>query len=34
MAKVLMAVSAAKHWTINDGTSHPTSFWAEELVTP
>ncbi|PAT09957.1 type 1 glutamine amidotransferase domain-containing protein [Corynebacterium hadale] len=34
MAKVLMIVSAAEHWTLNDGTLHPTGFWAEELVTP
>ena len=29
-----MIVSAAKHWTLNDGTLHPTGFWAEELATP
>lgn len=34
MTKVLMVVTAAKHWTLNDGTPHPTGFWAEELVTP
>ena len=34
MTKVLMVVSAADHWTRNDGTHHPTGFWAEELVTP
>ena len=34
MTKVLMVVSAADHWTLNDGTTHPTGFWAEELVTP
>ena len=34
MIKVLMVVSAADHWTLNDGTPHPTGFWAEELVTP
>lgn len=34
MTKVLMIVSAADHWTLNDGTQHPTGFWAEELVTP
>ena len=34
MTKVLMVVSAAEHWTLNDGTLHPTGFWAEELVTP
>lgn len=34
MTKVLMVVSAADHWTLKDGTHHPTGFWAEELVTP
>ena len=34
MTKVLMIVTAAGHWTLNDGTPHPTGFWAEELVTP
>ena len=34
MTKVLMVVSAADHWTLNDGTHHPIGFWAEELVTP
>lgn len=34
MTKVLMIVSASDHWTLNDGTQHPTGFWAEELVTP
>ena len=34
MTKVLMIVTAADHWTLNDGTSHPTGFWAEELITP
>ena len=29
-----MVVSAADHWTRNDGTHHPTGFWTEELVTP
>ncbi|MCG7236984.1 type 1 glutamine amidotransferase domain-containing protein [Corynebacterium sp. ACRQP] len=34
MNKVLMVVTAADHWTLNDGTPHPTGFWAEKLVTP
>ena len=34
MTKVLMVVTAADHWTLNDSTLHPTGFWAEELVTP
>ena len=34
MTTVLMILSAADHWTLKDGTSHPTGFWAEEFVTP
>lgn len=34
MTSVLFIVSAADHWTLNDGTTHPTGFWAEELVEP
>ncbi|MBM7457755.1 type 1 glutamine amidotransferase domain-containing protein [Rhodococcus coprophilus] len=34
MTKLLFAVSAADHWTLSDGTEHPTGFWAEELVEP
>lgn len=34
MTKVLMVVSAAGHWTLKDGTKHPTGFWAEELIAP
>src|ERR1700739_4247326 len=34
MTSVLIVVSAANHWTLNDGTSHPTGYWAEELATP
>ncbi|MEV1143791.1 SRPBCC family protein [Micromonospora sp. NPDC049799] len=34
MRTVLMVVSAADHWTLRDGTRHPTGFWAEELVEP
>lgn len=32
MTKLLFAVTAADHWTLNDGTKHPTGYWAEELV--
>ncbi|WP_338886901.1 type 1 glutamine amidotransferase domain-containing protein [Rhodococcus sovatensis] len=32
MTKLLFAVTAADHWTLNDGSQHPTGFWAEELV--
>ncbi|GAA3767068.1 SRPBCC family protein [Micromonospora maritima] len=34
MRTVLMVVSAADHWTLRDGTRHPTGYWAEELVEP
>ncbi len=32
MAKILFVVSGADHWTLADGTAHPTGFWAEEAV--
>ena len=32
MAKVLMVATAADHITLDDGSAHPTGFWAEELV--
>ncbi|GAA4628151.1 hypothetical protein GCM10023196_043360 [Actinoallomurus vinaceus] len=34
MSKILFVVTGATHWTLNDGTRHPTGFWAEELLTP
>jgi putative intracellular protease/amidase len=34
MTSVLFIVSAADHWTLNDGTLHPTGYWAEELAEP
>ena len=34
MTSVLIVVSAANRWTLNDGTSHPTGYWAEELAEP
>ncbi len=34
MTHVLMILSATDHWTLKDGSSHPTGFWAEEFVTP
>ncbi|WP_010540957.1 type 1 glutamine amidotransferase domain-containing protein [Dietzia alimentaria] len=34
MTNVLMILSAADHWTLKDGTEHPTGFWAEEFVAP
>ncbi|MEU7571913.1 SRPBCC family protein [Micromonospora sp. NPDC049240] len=34
MRAVLMVLSAADHWTLRDGTRHPTGVWAEEVVEP
>ncbi|RRO18273.1 type 1 glutamine amidotransferase domain-containing protein [Saccharopolyspora rhizosphaerae] len=34
MAKILFVLTGADHWTLNDGTKHPTGFWAEEFVAP
>ncbi len=34
MSKILFVMSAADHWTLNDGTRHPTGFWAEEFLVP
>ncbi|MCD0486204.1 type 1 glutamine amidotransferase domain-containing protein [Streptacidiphilus sp. ASG 303] len=34
MTAVLFVVTGADHWTLADGTPHPTGFWAEELAAP
>ncbi|GKQ33910.1 type 1 glutamine amidotransferase domain-containing protein [Streptomyces sp. A012304] len=34
MAKILFVMTGADHWTLDDGTLHPTGFWAEEAVAP
>ncbi|WP_433473473.1 type 1 glutamine amidotransferase domain-containing protein [Spirillospora sp. CA-142024] len=34
MSKILFVVTGATYWTLNDGTRHPTGYWAEELLTP
>ena len=34
MTAVLIVVSAADRWTLEDGSEHPTGFWAEELAEP
>ncbi|MFD9128411.1 type 1 glutamine amidotransferase domain-containing protein [Kitasatospora sp. NPDC059571] len=34
MSKILFVVTGATYWTLNDGTRHPTGFWAEEVVAP
>ncbi|MFD9904850.1 type 1 glutamine amidotransferase domain-containing protein [Streptomyces sp. NPDC059063] len=34
MSKILYVMTGAEHWTLADGTKHPTGFWAEEAVAP
>ncbi|WP_336320345.1 type 1 glutamine amidotransferase domain-containing protein [Streptomyces lavendofoliae] len=34
MSKILFVVTGADHWTLADGTEHPSGFWAEEAVAP
>ncbi|MBO1332277.1 type 1 glutamine amidotransferase domain-containing protein [Streptomyces sp. VRA16 Mangrove soil] len=34
MSKILFVVTGADHWTLADGTRHPSGFWAEEAVVP
>jgi putative intracellular protease/amidase len=34
MAKILFVVTGADHWTLADGTRHPSGYWAEEAVAP
>ncbi|MFE0100492.1 type 1 glutamine amidotransferase domain-containing protein [Streptomyces sp. NPDC059009] len=34
MSKILFVLTGATHWTLADGTEHPTGFWAEEAVAP
>ncbi len=34
MPKILIVLTGSDHWTLNDGTKHPTGFWAEELLSP
>ncbi|SDS14344.1 type 1 glutamine amidotransferase domain-containing protein [Corynebacterium timonense] len=34
MPRALFVLSAAKHITLNDATTHPTGFWADEFATP
>jgi len=34
MSRILFVVSGADHWTLADGTEHPSGFWAEEVVAP
>ena len=34
MTKVLYVITAADRWTLNDGTVHPSGYWAEEVAVP
>ncbi|GAA2797393.1 type 1 glutamine amidotransferase domain-containing protein [Saccharopolyspora taberi] len=34
MAKILFVMTGADHWTLADGTQHPTGYWAEEFAAP
>ncbi|MEA2320777.1 MAG: hypothetical protein QOD81_627 [Solirubrobacteraceae bacterium] len=34
MPSLLLVLTGADHWTLNDGSRHPTGFWAEELLAP
>ncbi|MBB3036864.1 type 1 glutamine amidotransferase domain-containing protein [Hoyosella altamirensis] len=34
MPKILFVMTGADKWTLDDGTQHPTGFWAEEAVAP
>lgn len=34
MTSVLYVISAADRWTLNDGTVHPSGYWAEEVAVP
>jgi putative intracellular protease/amidase len=34
MAKILFVMTGSDHWTLTDGTEHPTGFWAEEALAP
>lgn len=34
MTTVLMVLSAARNWTLKDGSLHPTGVWAEEFAVP
>jgi putative intracellular protease/amidase/uncharacterized protein (DUF2267 family) len=34
MPALLVVITGADQWTLNDGSAHPTGFWAEELIAP
>lgn len=34
MSRILIVVTGSDHWTLADGTKHPTGYWAEEVTAP
>jgi putative intracellular protease/amidase len=34
MARIVIVLSGSDHWTLKDGTRHPTGYWAEEFAVP
>ncbi|MET7770551.1 type 1 glutamine amidotransferase domain-containing protein [Nocardia sp. NPDC005366] len=34
MSTILFVMTGADHWTLADGSKHPTGYWAEEVVAP
>ena len=34
MTRVLFIITAADRWTLNDGSVHPSGYWAEEVAAP
>jgi putative intracellular protease/amidase len=32
MTSILIVLTGARTWTLNDGSAHPTGFWAEEFI--
>ncbi|MBL1078232.1 type 1 glutamine amidotransferase domain-containing protein [Nocardia sp. 2] len=34
MAKILFVMTGVDHWTLADGSKHPTGYWAEEFAAP
>lgn len=34
MTRILLVLSGSDHWTLKDGSRHPTGYWAEEFVVP
>ncbi|MEU6444053.1 type 1 glutamine amidotransferase domain-containing protein [Streptomyces sp. NPDC047046] len=34
MPTILLVLTGTDHWTLADGTRHPTGFWADEAVAP